>query len=63
MAAAAGQALLMDTVSVTALRALLPPPAEAKVQIPAYLADCKVHMPAPAVYDRLLVAHGGGAAS
>ena len=63
VAAAAGQALLMDTVSVPALRALLPPPAEAKVQIPAYLADCKVHMPAPAVYDRLLVAYGGGAAS
>jgi len=37
VAAAAGQALLMGTVSVTALRALLPPPAEVKVQISALL--------------------------
>lgn len=58
VAEAAERALLMDTVNVTALKALLPIPSGPKVEVPGDLRDYRVHMPHPAKYDRLL----GGAA-
>jgi len=59
VAAAAEEALLAGVTSVSALLAFLPHP-DTEAPVPADLAACRVHMPHPAIYNRLLAASGGG---